>query len=246
MTDNQYYDLSDVAETFDLEETRRLLNSQLESLHDDIGEGMIDNFKILYQRYTSIKNNTGTQDPDTIEEVKDRFYGICDMFVARISDEFGVIVDDEYIEDHYEELPSIALQFYLFFVLNLRSNLYNVLLTYINQHVEDLAGQFEEMRQRKDSITEVNRSLEDPNIALIASNIYDVVDYVMDVMDDTTFFDCMEPGYVALAPIKNMYDSGEMTGNFSVVLRDLLKENISMKGRICFDIICKLKGYQMV
>lgn len=246
MTDNQYYDLSDVVETFDLEETRRLLNSQLESLHDDIGEGMIDNFKILYQRYTSIKNNTGTQDPDIMEEVKDRFYDICGMFVTRISSEFGINVDDEYIEDHYEELPSIALQFYLFFVLNLRSNLYNVLLTYINQHVEDLSGQFEEMRQRKDSITEVNRSLEDPNIALIASNIYDVVDYVMEVMDDNTFFDCMESDYVALAPVKNMYESGDMTGNFSVVLRDLLKENISMKGRICFDIICKLKGYQMV
>ena len=51
MVGSSYTTLSDVIETFDIEETRRLLDAQLESLHDDACEGMIDNFKVLYQRY---------------------------------------------------------------------------------------------------------------------------------------------------------------------------------------------------
>ena len=244
MTDTRYLDFSDVVESFDLEETRRLLLSQLESLHDDVCEAMPDNFKIVYQRYTSIKDNEGLQDPDVMSDVQLAFDDICNLFIDLISNEFDFDVDDCYLEDHQGELPAVALQFYLFFVLNLRSNLYNVLLTFISRNMDQLASQFEDLKQRKDSITEINKKMEDPNVALIASNIYDVVDWVMENMDEDTFFDCMEPDYIALAPVKSMFDNGQMTGTFMVSLRDLLKENISMKGRICFDIICKLKGYQ--
>ena len=244
MTDTRYLDFSDVVESFDLEETRRLLLSQLESLHDDVCEAMPDNFKIVYQRYTSIKDNKGLQDPDVMSDVQLAFDDICNLFIDLISNEFDFDVDDCYLEDHQGELSAIALQFYLFFVLNLRSNLYNVLLTFISRNMDQLASQFEDLKQRKDSITEINKKMEDPNVALIASNIYDVVDWVMENMDEDTFFDCMEPDYIALAPVKSMFDNGQMTGTFMVALRDLLKENISMKGRICFDIICKLKGYQ--
>ena len=245
MAATQFYDLSDVMETFDLEESKRLLESQLESLHTDICDSMPDNFKILYQRYTSIQENTGMQDPDIMETVKDAFYNICLIFIKTIGEEFDFDVDECFLDDHHEELPSIALQFYLFFVLNLRSNLYDVLIHFISAHLDELATQFDEMKQRKDSITEINRRMEDQRVGLIASNIYDVVDWVLENIDEDTFFQYMEPDYIALPPVKDMFERGDMTGNFMVPLRDLLKENIFMKGRICFDIICKLKGYDM-
>ena len=245
MADRAYLDLSDVIETFDLEETRRLLDSQLEALHDDVCEGMIDNFKILYQRYASIRDNEGMQNPDVVDEAQEAFFNICDMFVTRIGEEFDFTVDDAYRDTHYQDIPSLALTFYLFFVLDLRSNLYNVLLTYISKNMDVVVTQFEELRSRKDSISEVNRKLEDQNVALVASNIYDVVDWVMDNIDPEEYFSCMEPDYVALAPVKKMFDDGIMNGNFVESIRDILKENISMKGRVCFDIVCRLKGYKL-
>lgn len=245
MTDNEYLDLSDVVETFDLEETRRLLNGQLASLHDEVGEGLIDNFKLLYQRYTSISNSTAMQDPDVIEEVSQAFLDICETFIQLIGQEFGFDVDEIYLENHEKDLPAIALQFYLFFVLDLKSNLYNVLLTYISKNVDMLATEFESLRQRKDSISEINRKMDDQNRALVASNIYEVVNWVMDNLDEDAFFENMEPDYIALKPVKTMFDDGIMTGAFVPQLRDIMKENLAMKARICFDIICQLKGYQM-
>lgn len=245
MNDNEYLDLSDVIETLSVEENMRVLDNQLQSLHDDVCEVMIDNFKILYQRYTSVINSTGMQDPDTVDQVKTAFFQICDNYIDHIADEFGMTVDDCYLDLHYGDLPSIALQFYLFFVLDLRSNLYNVLLTYISSHTKELASMLEQMKPRKDSITEVNRRMEDQEVAIIASNIYDVVDWIMENLDVEEFFEYMERDYIALAPMERMIENGNLNGDFTSVMGTILKENLQMKGRICFDIICKLKGYQM-
>lgn len=238
-------DLSDVIETFDVDETARLIEQQLSMLHDDVCDGMIDNFKLLYTRYADIHNNTGFQLPDVIEEVESLFMEICETFINMICDEFGISMDEVYLDNHRGDLPSIALAFYLFFVLNFRSNLYHVLLTYIQKHMTDIVSQFESMRQKRDSVTEVNRSLQDQNIALVASNAYDVVDWALDQMEDDEFFECMEQDYVALDPIRTFYEKGYLSGTFIVAVRNLLHENISMKGRICFDLICKLKGYEL-
>jgi len=245
MVGSSYTTLSDVIETFDIEETRRLLDAQLESLHDDACEGMIDNFKVLYQRYASMRANPHASEPETFEEVQNLFFSICEMYIKHITEAFDMSIDEEYLADHDAEIASIALQFYLFFVLDLRSNLFNVMLTFIGRNTELIASQFESMRQRKDSITEVNRIMDDQNVALIASNIYDVLDWVMAEMDADTFFDCMEDGYIALAPMKKMYQENVIDGGFIDALRDIMRENISMKARIGFDIICRLKGYDL-
>lgn len=245
MVDTSYMDLSDVIETFDADEAKRLLDAQLDAIHDDSCEGMIDNLKMLYKRYASIRDQKYAADPDTQDQAKALFYNICEMYIRRITDTFDISLDETYQEDHYEDLPSIALLLYVFFVLDLRSNLYNVLLSYIGQHIDEIAEQFDAMRQRKDSISEVNRTLEDQDIALIASNIYDVIDYVMADMDAETFFENMESGYIGLAPMKTMYTSCVIDDGFIDILRDILKENIAMKARIGFDIICRLKGYNL-
>jgi hypothetical protein len=245
MVDSSYLDLSDVIETFDMEENARLLDMQLDSLKDDACETMIDNFKILYERYASIRDHEKGVDPEVYSQAEELFYRICLLYINHITEAFNFTVDSTYLEEHYKELPSVALQLYLFFVLDLRSNLFNVLLSFIGQHTKELAAQFEEMRQRRDAVSEVNRSMEDQDVALIASNIYDVVDWVIDQMTAEDFFANMEEGYVALAPMLNMYNEGIIDGGFMSHIRTIVKENISLKGRVCFDIICRLKGYDL-
>ena len=244
MFDQDVIDLSEVIETFDVDENRRLLEVQLEDLHNDACERFIDNFKMLYSRFASIRDQE-PRDPDVFENAKDLFYDICSMYIDRIADEFDITVDDQFIEDNWEDLPSVALQFYLFFVLDFRSNLSYALFNYIGNHLTDIANQFEGAKQRRDAFSESNKVMEDPDTALIASNIYDVVDWIMEQLDAESFLDLMEPGYVALEPMKKMVEEGTIDGVFVPAIGHILRENISLKGRICFDIICKLQGYDL-
>lgn len=238
-------DILDIIGTFDLDETASLLDAQLESLHDEACETLIDNFKNLYARYKAIRDGDEAVPPEVHDEVQNRFYDICQMFIDHIDTEMGLSFSEEYLADHQGDLPTIALQLYLFFVLDFRSNLFNVLLSYISAHIEDIAPQFEELRQRRDSVTAVNSSMHDQNIALVCSNIYDVVDWVMTQMDGETFFANMEKGYIAYPPVYKLYQENVIDGGFVMAAKDIIKENLSMKGKICFDIICRLKGFDL-
>lgn len=245
MVDNAYVDYSDAIETFDIDENNRLLEDQLALLHDDACEHMIDNFKPIYLRYSSILSKDEYTDEDTKESVKSAFYDICELFISKISDEFNFTVSEKYIEDHYKDLPALALLLYLIFVLDIRSNLFNVLLNFISANLSGLAKQFEDRKNKHDSLTEFTRKNMDAEISVIASNIYDVVDYCMEIMTPEVFIDHMEEGYIAVTPFKNLYDDGDIDDGWLNAMGEILKENLSMKGKICFDIICRLKGYDL-
>lgn len=234
-------DLSEVLEVFDLEENRRLLRSQLDALDTDACEGLIDNFKMLYKTYASVNENKNI-DSDTKEEVHDAFTAICNVYIEEICAKFGLTVDEDYLESHEKSVPNVALALYLFFVLNFRSNLYDVLLRYISKNSSIIAENFDAMRQRHDAITMVNREMEDQDIALIASNIYDVVDWVVSQMNNDTYLENMDSAYTALGPTVQMFNDAVVNGDFVETIGDIIQSNIDMKGRVCFDIVCRLKG----
>lgn len=238
-------DILDVLDAFDVDEAKNVLRTQMSALRDEACEILVDNFKNLYARYKTIRDGEIPVPFEAQEEVQEKFYDICQMYINQIDEFFGLSISEEYITDHQGNLPSIALQLYLFFVLDLRSNLFNVLLSFIGERMTDIVAHFEELRQRKDSITSVNNTMHDQNIALICSNIYDVVDWALGEMDGEDFFNHMEQDYIALAPIRNLYTEGSIDGGFLLTLRDIVKENLAMKGKICFDIICRLKGFNL-
>lgn len=241
---DNYLDLSDLIETFDLDENRRLLREQLEAIQTGDPD-LVDNFQLIYQRYSTVKTHPERTSVETKDDVEDLYLNICRMYVDMIGDSFNAQIDEEFLEDHEKSMAATALAYYLFFVLHLRSNLFNVLLSFISSHKSTIAANFESLRQRHDAVTETNRSIEDPDVALITSCIYDVIDWVMEEMTADDFFLHMEDGYVAKDPIRKLYEDGHIDGGFVVAMRDLLKENISLKARIGFDIICRLRGFDI-
>ena len=144
-------------------------------------------------------------------------------------------------------IPSIALPIYLFFVIDFGSNISHVLLSFINQNRETLAETFKENANKHDAITSVNKTLDDQTVALIASNIYDVIDWCMDNMTSSILMENMERGYAALDPVQSMVDNGNLLNLDCAVdtMRDMLKTNVPLKARVGFDLVCKLKGYQL-
>lgn len=242
---SDFLDLSDVIETFDRDEIGRLLDTQLESLHNDSCEHMVDNFQLLYARYKKITEGDQSVEETTLDEIKALYQDICELFIRKIADAYNISLDETYIEDHEGDLHNMALQLYLFFVLDFQSNLFNILLGFISEHIEDIAKQFEGLRARRDSITEVNRTMEDQNIALVCSNIYDVIDWVLEQLEPELFLDYLEDSYLCKRPMVTFLDRGVIDGGFMGTIRDNVKANISLKGKIGFDIIIRLKGVKL-
>ena len=247
MAQTAYLDISEVLEAFDPEDVRTMIQDQLALLDDDACEIMTDNFKMLYVKYASLTQQQSEIGPDMYQEAQERFFHICEIFIEEISKKLGFTIDHDYLNDNMANIPAMTLPIYLFFVLDLRSNVTNVLLSFIYRNTETLWETFKDRMQKHDSVTAVNRtSVDDQTMALIASNIYDVVNWCMTQMNTEMFMENMEHGYVALDPIKAMIEQGAIIGMESFVdtLKDILTENIALKARICFDIICRIKGYK--
>ena len=64
MTESSYIEISEIMDSFDLDEVQRLIHDQIEMLDEDTCENMIDNFKILYTKYTTIQEKKDQMDED--------------------------------------------------------------------------------------------------------------------------------------------------------------------------------------
>lgn len=244
MNTTQVLDISGIIETFDADETRTLIKHQLAMFEDDSCEIMSDNFKLYYTRYAALRKQRVDLDAEVFLEAEERFFHICEIFIEEICRLFNLKMDDDYLDSIHGDIPNQALPLYLFFVLNLRSNIFNVLLTFINKNRDIIAEQFESLRNKHDSITTANRALEDQTVALIVSNIYNVVDWCMENMETDVFFENMEKDYIAYEPVKHMFDENIIDGEFCQAIAKIMKNNVALKARVCFDLICKLQGFR--
>lgn len=241
-------DVSEIIETFDVEEARKLISTQLESLSDDACEFFTDNFKMFYQHYASLKNKRDEVGVDLFEEAEVRFLQICRIFMDEIAKKYGFQLDQDYLAEHEKDIPSLTLPLYLFLVLDVRSNLFNVVISFISKNHDAIWETFKDSLSKHDSVTVVNRNnMEDPFVALVASNTYSIVDWVMDQLNMEIFLENSEPGYAAYGPFRQMIDDGIIEGEDVIIdtFRDMIHNNIALKARICFDIVCKIKGFNL-
>lgn len=237
-------EISEILESFDLSEIRKMIQEQLSALNVDPCDIVVDNFRILYQTFASVNKKRDEVPEEEFDEVEDRFFKVCEIFIEEICLKFGITLNDEYIESHYRDLPALCLALYAFFFLEFKSNLYTVLRNFIKKNQTDIALAFENAKNKKDASTLANKSIEDESVALIVSNIYDVVEWAMDQMDSDMFMDLVD-NTIAYKAIEPLYNAGILAGNFVDAICDIMKENISLKGRICFDLICNLKGIEI-
>lgn len=242
MTESSYIEISEIMDSFDLDEVQRLIHDQIEMLDEDTCENMIDNFKILYTKYASIQENQDQMDEDDYNYTVARFYKICELFIEEVCDKYNISINEEYLNDHYGDIPRLALCLYRFFVIDFKGNLYHVLLTYIQENMEQIAQAFESAKLKRDASTLVNKKIEDSNVGLVVSNIYDIADWVIEQLDEDTYMDFVGQDYLLLDTLKDLFDKDIIVGDFTTVILEILQTNIAMKGRVCFDLICKFKG----
>lgn len=248
MPNTDFLDVSEIIDTFDADEARTMIHSQLELLDNDACEIMTDNFKMLYKRYANLRNARDSIGEDIFLDAEERFLTICEIFIDEISKKLGFSMNQDYLDENRAVLPAIVLPLYLFFIMDLRSNIYNVLISFIAKNRDDIIEAFKERQNKHDVVTTSNgKTIEDVGTAIIVSNIYDVIDYCMRDMTAEVYMENIEKGYIAYKPIHDMMADDNLLDmdNFVDNLRDVLKQNVALKARIGFDIICRLKGFTL-
>lgn len=229
------YEVSEILDTFNLDEITKLLKSQIDS-NDDMGTQVVDHFKPLYYKYQSILNTD--ENPDEIKDsAKQKFMDICEIFLSLISEKYHINIDSTWIDDNYNNIPGLAMALYSFFVLDIESNIYDVCLNYIKKNQTFVYESFEDRKNKKDASTLVNKKLMSQDMAVILSNIYDITSWVLSQLSEEDFISYINADYLPLKLISNMVDEGLINGDFMTDINDIYNSNIGLKSSVCFQLI---------
>lgn len=234
------YEMSELLDSFNLEEISKLLNSQLQITETDMTIQSVDHFKPLYYKYLSIVN-TEENSSDIKEEAKTRFMDICNIFLSMICKKFDLGIDETWKDEHYEDLPGFTMALYSFFVLDLTNNIHEVCINYIKNNKNYIYEAFEERKNKKDASTLVSKKIMTPEMAVIAANIYDVTTWILSQLSEEQFIMNMNQDYCPLKLISQLLEDGIMSGDFMTEINDLYASDISIKSDVCLKIINILK-----
>ena len=229
------YEVSEILDTFNLDEITKLLQNQIAS-NDDMGTREVDHFKPLYYKYQSIINTDENSD-EIKDGAKQRFMDICTIFLSLISNKYHIDIDSTWVDDNYNNIPGLAMALYSFFVLDIESNIYDVCLNYIKKNQTFVYESFEDRKNKKDAATLINKKMMAPDMAIIVSNIYDISSWILSQLSEEDFIKYLNGDYLPLKLISNMVDDGLISGEFMTEINDIYNSNIGLKSSICFRLI---------
>ena len=232
-------DVSEILNIFNLDEITQLLHKQINT-NSSFGENRSDHFKPIFVEYNSImeeESNTG----EVKDEAQNRFNAICNIFIDLICNKFHLELDPEWKDDHMNELPGVVIALYDFFVVDIVNNLNEVLVTYIRNNMETIYEKFEDRKNKKDAATLTNKKQFSPELAIVASNIYDITTWILQQMSEEQYIECMNPEYGPLKIFSNMLENGIANGEFMQEINDMYASDLSLKSDVCFQILSLIK-----
>lgn len=233
------YEVSEILDTFNLEEITNLLRRQINSNNDEETHP-VDHFKALYYRYQRIIETEDNTD-EIKEATKARFMDVCNIFLSLICEKYNLSLDQEWKDDHYGDLPALVMALYSFFVLDLPSNIFDVCISFINANKDSIMEAFGERKNKKDAATLVNKKMMSPELAIIISNIYDVTSWILSLLSEEQYIHLLPEDYVPLKLISGMLEDGILAGEFMTEINDIYSSNIGLKSDVCFRIISQVK-----
>lgn len=232
-------DVSEILETFNLEEIKDLLNKQV-SLTENIGTNMTDYFKPLYFSYKSI-----VEAEENSQEMKDeaakRFNEVCNLFIDAICEKFHLQLDDEWRDLHELDLPGLVTALYCFFVRDIVLNLQEVCINYIQKNRKEIFNVFEDRKTKKDASTLVEKRKHPIDMAVIIANIYDVSSWILSQLTEEQYIQYMNEEYIPLRILYPMFQNGDISGDFLETINEAYSENLELKAETCYQILSVIK-----
>lgn len=239
--DNMFGKLEDLRELLEVDSNTALFYEQIMNEDEDYTSPKIDHFTELYQSFSEIFEDD-TIPQDDLATVTDQFTQICCHIINYINEKFDTDIEVESIMDASHNLPGITKAMYQFFIVEFYANILSIMKNYISENLSSLYDNFSELNQKKDVMTGYFKKELSEEISIIASNIYDVTDFIFTKLDGSTALTYCDKDNLAAAVIKKLLDEGNVSDDFLTAIADIYKNNVNLRSRIGFEIVFAIKN----
>ena len=239
--DNMFGKLEDLRELLEVDSNTALFYEQIMNEDEDYTSPKIDHFTELYQSFSEIFEDD-TIPQDDLATVTDQFTQICCHIINYINEKFDTDIEVESIMDASHNLPGITKAMYQFFIVELYTNILSIMKNYISENLSSLYDNFSELNQKKDVMTGYFKKELSEEMSIIASNIYDVTDFIFTKLDGSTALTYCDKDNLAAAVIKKLLDEGNVSDDFLTAIADIYKNNVNLRSRIGFEIVFAIKN----
>ena len=239
--DNMFGKLEDLRELLEVDSNTALFYEQIMNEDEDYTSPKIDHFTELYQSFSEIFEDD-TIPQDDLATVTDQFTQICCHIINYINEKFDTDIEVESIMDASHNLPGITKAMYQFFIVEFYANILSIMKNYISENLSSLYDNFSELNQKKDVMTGYFKKELSEEMSIIASNIYDVTDFIFTKLDGSTALTYCDKDNLAAAVIKKLLDEGNISDDFLTAIADIYKNNVNLRSRIGFEIVFAIKN----
>ena len=239
--DNMFGKLEDLRELLEVDSNTALFYEQIMNEDEDYTSPKIDHFTELYQSFSEIFEDD-TIPQDDLATVTDQFTQICCHIINYINEKFDTDIEVESIMDASHNLPGITKAMYQFFIVEFSANILSIMKNYISENISSLYDNFSELNQKKDVMTGYFKKELSEEMSIIASNIYDVTDFIFTKLDGSTALSYCDKDNLAAAVIKKLLDEGNVSDDFLTAIADIYKNNVNLRSRIGFEIVFAIKN----
>ena len=239
--DNMFGKLEDLRELLEVDSNTALFYEQIMNEDEDYTSPKIDHFTELYQSFSEIFEDD-TIPQDDLATVTDQFTQICCHIINYINEKFDTDIEVESIMDASHNLPGITKAMYQFFIVEFYANILSIMKNYISENLSSLYDNFSELNQKKDVMTGYFKKELSEEMSIIASNIYDVTDFIFTKLDGSTALTYCDKDNIAAAVIKKLLDEGNVSDDFLTAIADIYKNNVNLRSRIGFEIVFAIKN----
>lgn len=239
--DNMFGKLEDLRELLEVDSNTALFYEQIMNEDEDYTSPKIDHFTELYQSFSEIFEDD-TIPQDELATVTDQFTQICCHIINYINEKFDTDIEVESIMDASHNLPGITKAMYQFFIVEFYANILSIMKNYISENLSSLYDNFSELNQKKDVMTGYFKKELSEEMSIIASNIYDVTDFIFTKLDGSTALTYCDKDNLAAAVIKKLLDEGNVSDDFLTAIADIYKNNVNLRSRIGFEIVFAIKN----
>ena len=239
--DNMFGKLEDLRELLEVDSNTALFYEQIMNEDEDYTSPKIDHFTELYQSFSEIFEDD-TIPQDDLATVTDQFPQICCHIINYINEKFDTDIEVESLMDSSHNLPGITKAMYQFFIVEFYANILSIMKNYISENLSSLYDNFSELNQKKDVMTGYFKKELSEEMSIIASNIYDVTDFIFTKLDGSTALTYCDKDNLAAAVIKKLLDEGNVSDDFLTAIADIYKNNVNLRSRIGFEIVFAIKN----
>ena len=239
--DNVFGKLEDLRELLEVDSNTALFYEQIMNEDEDYTSPKIDHFTELYQSFSEIFEDD-TIPQDDLATVTDQFTQICCHIINYINEKFDTDIEVESLMDSSHNIPGITKAIYQFFIVEFYANILSIMKNYISENLSSLYDNFSELNQKKDVMTGYFKKELSEEMSIIASNIYDVTDFIFTKLDGITALTYCDKDNLAAAVIKKLLDEGNVSDDFLTAIADIYKNNVNLRSRIGFEIVFAIKN----